>query len=162
MRRVSPLLSILLVFFDCLFCPSFYPITARISFSSHSRSTYAAGLEIPLLFLQPVIRNSAVSPFFTTPLLPFAGSQALDGLGRWFGVKGDEDELRYRQEQYVAQRQQTRRGSRRTSSALTPAQLTVSTAVIPLSPLSLSLRPPACPTACLSVTPASFLYHHCF
>ena len=29
-----------------------------------------------------------------------AGTQAIDGIARWLGVKGDEEELQYRQQQY--------------------------------------------------------------
>jgi hypothetical protein len=46
------------------------------------------------------------------------GTQAVDGLARWFGVRGDTDELMYRQQQYNHTRSQTikRRNSKVTNN----------------------------------------------
>eukprot|EP00045_Choanoeca_perplexa_P014561 m.172480 g.172480 ORF g.172480 m.172480 type:complete len:592 (-) comp16717_c0_seq2:1632-3407(-) len=49
---------------------------------------------------------------------PRRGTQAVDGLARWFGVRGDRDELMYRQQQYNQTRSQTlkRRSSKVTNN----------------------------------------------
>lgn len=48
----------------------------------------------------------------------------MDGMGRWLGIKGDEEELRYRQEQYRQQRAR-RSVHHQNKTALSAAQVAV-------------------------------------